>query len=111
MLGGSSLREGLFADKAPARAWADDNEHLADLVGASGASGYIVFVVGSHVPLAPSLRQSAADFPDEVLEKLELLDRKFFSYPHNLRICFVPVFPSIRTNLVLCRSRTTFTFQ
>ena len=29
-------------------------------------------------------RSAAADFPDEVLEKLEPLDQEFFSYPHDL---------------------------
>jgi hypothetical protein len=51
MLGGGSPRKELFADEAPS----DDSEHLADLVGASGAPGSIVFVVASHVFLAPSL--------------------------------------------------------
>jgi hypothetical protein len=31
-----------------------------------------------------AIRSAAADFPDEVLEKLEPLDQEFFSYPHNL---------------------------
>jgi hypothetical protein len=50
MLGGCSRRKELFADEAPAHARSDDNEHLAELVGASGAPGCIVFAVGSHVP-------------------------------------------------------------
>jgi len=31
-----------------------------------------------------AIRSAAADFSDEVLEKLEPLDQEFFSYPHNL---------------------------
>jgi hypothetical protein len=31
-----------------------------------------------------AIRSAAADFPDEVLEKLEPLDQEFFSYPHDL---------------------------
>jgi hypothetical protein len=31
-----------------------------------------------------AIRSAAADFPDEVLEKLEALDQEFFSYPHDL---------------------------
>jgi hypothetical protein len=31
-----------------------------------------------------SIRSVAADFPDEILEELELLDQEFFAYPHNL---------------------------
>ena len=31
-----------------------------------------------------AIRQAAADFPEETLEKLEPLDQEFFSYPHNL---------------------------
>lgn len=30
------------------------------------------------------MRSAAADFPDEVLERLEPLDQEFYSYPHNL---------------------------
>jgi hypothetical protein len=33
---------------------------------------------------AEAIRSAAADFSDEVLEKLEPLDQEFFSYPHNL---------------------------
>jgi hypothetical protein len=33
---------------------------------------------------AEEIRSSAADFPDDVLEKLEVLDQEFFSYPHDL---------------------------
>jgi hypothetical protein len=33
---------------------------------------------------AEAIRSAAADFPDEVLEKLEALDQEFFYYPHNL---------------------------
>jgi len=49
MLGGSSLREELFADKAPAHAVTDDNEHLADSVGARGASASLRVFVSNHV--------------------------------------------------------------
>jgi hypothetical protein len=31
-----------------------------------------------------AIRLAAADFSDEVLEKLESFDQEFFSYPHNL---------------------------
>jgi len=31
-----------------------------------------------------AIRSVAADFPDEVLEKLETLDQEFFAYPHDL---------------------------
>lgn len=31
-----------------------------------------------------AIRSVAADFSDEVLEKLESLDQEFYSYPHNL---------------------------
>ncbi len=31
-----------------------------------------------------AIRSSATDFSDEVLEKLDELDREFFSYPHDL---------------------------
>jgi len=40
MLGGCSRRKELFADEAPAHARSDDNEHLADLVGAS--AGWVI---------------------------------------------------------------------
>ena len=43
MLGGGSPREELFADEALAHALADDNEHLAYLVGACGARASLVF--------------------------------------------------------------------
>jgi hypothetical protein len=31
-----------------------------------------------------AIRSSAADFSDQVLERLEPLDQEFFSYPYNL---------------------------
>jgi hypothetical protein len=31
-----------------------------------------------------AIRSAAADFPDDVLERLAPLDQEFFSYPHNL---------------------------
>jgi hypothetical protein len=31
-----------------------------------------------------TIRSVAADFPDEILEKLETLEQEFFAYPHNL---------------------------
>jgi hypothetical protein len=31
-----------------------------------------------------SIRSVAANFPDEILEELELLNQEFFAYPHNL---------------------------
>ncbi len=60
MLGGGSPREELFADKALAHALTDDNEHLADLVGAGGARVPLRFFVSSHLaskaePLAQRL--------------------------------------------------------
>jgi Domain of unknown function (DUF4375) len=37
------------------------------------------------LPLAPeTIRSLAADFSDEILEKLEPLDQEFFAYPHSL---------------------------
>jgi|SRR6266571_4507555 len=33
---------------------------------------------------ADAIRSAAAEFSDEVIEKLEPLDQEFFSYPHNL---------------------------
>jgi hypothetical protein len=33
---------------------------------------------------AEEIRSAAADFPDDVVEKLESLDQEFFSYPHDL---------------------------
>ncbi len=37
------------------------------------------------LPRAPeAIRLFAADFPDEILEKLEPLDQEFFAYPHSL---------------------------
>jgi len=33
---------------------------------------------------AEEIRSAAADFPDDVLDKLEPLDQEFFSYPHDL---------------------------
>jgi hypothetical protein len=33
---------------------------------------------------AEEIRSAAADFPDDVLEKLEPLDQEFFAYPHDL---------------------------
>ena len=61
MLGGGSPREEFFADEALAHAMSDDDEHLADLVGACAGRASLVFVVGSHVafrgqPLAQGLR-------------------------------------------------------
>ena len=35
-------------------------------------------------PTEEAIRSAAADFSDDVLEKLEPLDQEFFSYPHNL---------------------------
>jgi len=35
-------------------------------------------------PTADAIRSVAADFSDEILERLELLDQEFFAYPHNL---------------------------
>jgi hypothetical protein len=35
-------------------------------------------------PTVETIRSVAADFPDEILEKLETLDQGFFAYPHNL---------------------------
>jgi hypothetical protein len=35
-------------------------------------------------PTAEIVRSVAADFPDEILGKLELLDQEFLAYPHNL---------------------------
>jgi hypothetical protein len=49
VLGGGSPREEFFADEALAHALADDNEHLADLVGACAARASLGFVIGSHV--------------------------------------------------------------
>ena len=49
MLRGGSPREELFADEAPAHAPADENEHLADLVGACGACASLSCFVSSHV--------------------------------------------------------------
>ena len=54
MLGGGSPREEFFADEALALALADDDEDLADLVGARTARASRVFVVGSHVWLQPA---------------------------------------------------------
>jgi len=48
VLGGGSPREEFFADEAPAHALADDDEHLADLVGACGARAALCFFVSSH---------------------------------------------------------------
>jgi hypothetical protein len=37
------------------------------------------------LPLAPeTIRSLAADFSDEIIEKLEPLDQEFFAYPHSL---------------------------
>ena len=37
------------------------------------------------IPASPeSIRSAAADFSDEILEKLEPLDQEFFAYPHDL---------------------------
>jgi hypothetical protein len=38
----------------------------------------------SGLPQSADIRSAAADFPDDVLEKLERLDQEFFSYPHDL---------------------------
>lgn len=35
-------------------------------------------------PAVESIRSVAADFPDEILEELELINQEFFAYPHNL---------------------------
>ena len=35
-------------------------------------------------PTAETINSVAADFSDEILEKLETLDQEFFAYPHNL---------------------------
>ena len=45
----------------------------------------IVTAYPAGLPAAvESIRSVAADFPDEILEELELLDQEFFAYPHNL---------------------------
>ena len=45
----------------------------------------IVTAYPAGLPAAvESIRSVAADFPDETLEELELLDQEFFAYPHNL---------------------------
>lgn len=59
MLGGGSPREEFFADEALAHL-PDDDEHLADLVGACASRASLVLVVGSHAafrgqPLAQGL--------------------------------------------------------
>jgi hypothetical protein len=46
---GRSPREELFADQTPAHILTDDKEHLADLVGASGARLSSSLFVGSHI--------------------------------------------------------------
>ena len=38
----------------------------------------------SGLPALEEIRFTAADFPDDVLVKLESLDQEFFAYPHNL---------------------------
>ena len=48
MLGGGSPREELLADGAPAHALANDDEHLADLVGVREARASLGFIVSSH---------------------------------------------------------------
>jgi Domain of unknown function (DUF4375) len=40
--------------------------------------------VGEKHSVVEAIRLAAADFSDEVLEKLEPFDQEFFSYPHNL---------------------------
>lgn len=35
-------------------------------------------------PTVEAIRSSAADFPDEILKQLDILDEGFFAYPHNL---------------------------
>jgi Domain of unknown function (DUF4375) len=35
-------------------------------------------------PTVETIRSVAADFPNEILDELELLDQEFFAYPHNV---------------------------
>lgn len=49
MFGGGSPRKELFADKALAHVLTDDDEHLADLVGASGVRASPSCFASSHV--------------------------------------------------------------
>ena len=45
-----------------------------------------------------AIRSVAADFPDEIPEKLETLDQEFFAYPHNLTdllFAYVSVHPDV----------------
>jgi hypothetical protein len=39
---------------------------------------------GGLPPTVEAIRSVAAEFSDEILDKLEPLDQEFFAYPHNL---------------------------
>lgn len=59
------------------------------MVGAPKTAGICKSAIAAAFPAGlpeseEAIRSAAADFSDEVLEKLEPLDQEFFSYPHNL---------------------------
>jgi hypothetical protein len=59
------------------------------MIGAPGTADICQRAIAAAFPAGlpesvEEIRRLAADFSDEVLEKLEPLDQEFFSYPHNL---------------------------
>ena len=56
MLGGGSPREELFADEALAHVLTDDNEHLANLVGAGAARASLEFVSSAVMSISNESR-------------------------------------------------------
>ena len=60
------------------------------IIGAAATAAICERAIAAAFPLSglpeseDAIRLAASEFPDEVLEKLEALDREFFSYPHDL---------------------------
>jgi hypothetical protein len=59
------------------------------IIGAPDTAAICERAVAAAFPTGPpksteAIRLAAADFSDDVLEKLEPIDQEFYSYPHNL---------------------------
>lgn len=63
--------------------------HALEIIGAPKTADICQRAIAAAFPAGlpeweEAIRSAAADFSDEVLEKLEPLDQEFYSYPHNL---------------------------
>jgi HPt (histidine-containing phosphotransfer) domain-containing protein len=71
---------------------AESAHFIADalkMIGAPKTADICQLAIAAALPAglpesAEAIRSAAADFSDEVLERLESLDQEFYSYPHNL---------------------------